>query len=84
MLGEILCELNKNGTTVILVTHDVEFASEFCSRFLLMFNGEIVGDGSREEVLGRGIYYTTTINKLFRNINGDIFTLKDFLVSKRK
>jgi energy-coupling factor transporter ATP-binding protein EcfA2 len=84
MLGEILLELNKNGTTVILVTHDVEFASEFCSRFLLMFNGEIVGDGSREEVLGRGIYYTTNINKIFRNINSDIFTLKDFLSSTRK
>ena len=84
MLGEILLELNRNGTTVILVTHDVEFASEFCSRFLLMFNGEIVGDGSREEVLGRGIYYTTNINKIFRNINSDIFTLKDFHSSRRK
>ena len=84
MLGEILLELNKSGTTVVLVTHDVEFASEFCSRFLLMFNGEIVGDGSREEVLGRGIYYTTNINKIFRNISSDIFTLKDFLSSRRK
>lgn len=83
MLGEILLELNKNGTTVILVTHDVEFASEFCSRFLLMFNGEIVGDGNREEVLGRGIYYATNINKIFRNINSNIFTLKDFLSSRK-
>lgn len=78
MLGEILHKLNKNGTTIILVTHDVEFASEFCSRFLLMFNGEIVGDGNRNEVLGTGIYYTTTINKIFRNSNSDIFTLTDF------
>ncbi|MCB2291297.1 ATP-binding cassette domain-containing protein [Clostridium sp. CS001] len=85
MLGEILLELNKNGTTVILVTHDVEFASEFCNRFLLMFNGEIVGDGNREQVLGRGIYYTTNINKIFRNINSSIFTLKDFFqVEKNK
>ena len=82
MLGKILLELNKNGTTVILVTHDVEFAAEFCSRFLLMFNGEIVGDGSRDEVLGRGIYYTTTINKIFRNRNSNIFTLKDFYASE--
>ncbi|MGH4118698.1 ABC transporter ATP-binding protein [Clostridium sp.] len=82
MLGEILQELNKNGTTIILVTHDVEFASEFCNRFLLMFNGEIVGDGNRLEVLGTGIYYTTTINKIFRNSNSNIFTLKDFAFSK--
>jgi energy-coupling factor transport system ATP-binding protein len=82
MLGEILQELNKNGTTIILVTHDVNFAAEFCSRFLLMFNGEIVGDGNREEVLGTGIYYTTTINKIFRNSNSNIFTLKDFAFSE--
>lgn len=81
MLGEILLELNKKGTTVILVTHDVEFAAEFCSRFLLMFNGEVVGDGNREEVLGSGIYYTTTINKIFRSKNKSIFTLKDFYLS---
>ncbi|MBZ9688413.1 ATP-binding cassette domain-containing protein [Clostridium estertheticum] len=82
MLGEILLQLNKNGTSIILITHDVDFASEFCSRFLLMFNGEIVGDGNREEVLGSGIYYTTTINKIFRNRNTSIFTLKDFIASK--
>ncbi|MGH4121744.1 MAG: ABC transporter ATP-binding protein [Clostridium sp.] len=82
MLGKILLDLNKNGTTIILVTHDVEFASEFCNRFLLMFNGEIVGDGNREEVLGTGIYYTTTINKIFRNRNRGIFTLKDFYLSR--
>ncbi|MCJ7690718.1 MAG: energy-coupling factor ABC transporter ATP-binding protein, partial [Clostridiaceae bacterium] len=82
MLGEILHELNKNGTTIILVTHDVEFASEFCSRFLLMFNGEIVGDGTCQQVLGTGIYYTTTINKIFRNRNSNIFTLKDFAFSE--
>lgn len=81
MLGEILLELNKSGTTVILVTHDVEFASEFCSRFVLMFNGEIVGDGNRQQVLGSGIYYTTTINKIFRDRNKCIFTLKDFYSS---
>ena len=84
MLGETLLELNKNGTTVILVTHDVEFAAEFCNRFMLMFNGEIVGDGSRTEVLQRGIYYTTTLNKIFRNKNSDIFTLKDFLTTEKK
>lgn len=84
MLGQILLELNKKGTTIVLVTHDVEFAAEFCSRFLLMFNGEIVGDGSREEVLGNGIYYTTTINKIFRHRNNNIFTLKDFLASKSR
>jgi energy-coupling factor transport system ATP-binding protein len=78
-LGEMLGKLNKYGATVILVTHDIEFASQFCNRFLLMFGGEKVAEGDAKEVLGKGIYYTTTINKLLRNINEDIFTLDQAL-----
>gem|GEM_PF-6888486 len=45
--------------------------------FALMFNGEIVSMGSRDEVLSHGIYYTTSINKLFKNVNEKIFTLDE-------
>jgi len=74
-LGNILRKLNNNGTTIVLVTHDIEFASEFCNKYLLIFNGEIISEGSREQVLKDGIYYTTFFNKLFRDIDPDIFTL---------
>lgn len=75
-LGETLKTLNKKGTTVILITHDMDFAGEFCSKFMLMFNGEKVSEGDAENVLGDGIFYTTTINKLLRNSQKNIFTLK--------
>lgn len=78
-LGELLAKLNRSGATVILITHDIEFASQFCNHFLLMFGGERVAEGDAKEVLGKGIYYTTTINKLLRNINEDIFTLEQAL-----
>lgn len=74
-LGNILRKLNNNGTTIVLVTHDIEFASEFCNKYLLIFNGEIISEGSRDEVLKDGIYYTTFFNKLFRDIDPHIFTL---------
>jgi energy-coupling factor transport system ATP-binding protein len=38
-----------------------------------MFNREIVADGNREDVLSDGIYYNTTLNKLFKNIDNSIF-----------
>lgn len=78
-LGKLLSSLKASGTTILLITHDVEFACEFCNRFLLMFNGEIAGDGSREEVLSESIYYTTDISKLLRDRNSNIFTLSDAL-----
>lgn len=74
-LGSFLRKLNKDGTAIVLVTHDVEFASEFCSRFILLFNGEIIADGSREDILSDSIYYTTQINKIFRGINDKVYNI---------
>lgn len=77
-LGKILKKLNLNGTTIIMVTHDVEFASTYCNKFALMFNGEVVSYGDAVEVLSEGIYYTTEINKLFRYKEFNIFNLNNF------
>ena len=78
-LGKTLLKLNKDGTTIVLVTHDMEFAAQFCNRFMLMFDGQKASEGDLKEVLGKGIYYTTTINKLVRDFNEDIFTLEQAL-----
>jgi energy-coupling factor transport system ATP-binding protein len=83
-LGEMLKELNNNGTTILLVTHDMEFASQFCRRFVLMFNGEVTADGTREQVLGEGIFYTTAINKLFRHLDNKVFSLDQIMEMKKE
>ncbi|MDI6617461.1 MAG: energy-coupling factor transporter ATPase [Clostridiales bacterium] len=80
-LGCTLKKLNGSGTTIVLITHDIEFAARYCSRFVLMFNGEIAADGSRDSVLSGGIYYTTEINRLLRNKNEHLFTLEQALLS---
>jgi energy-coupling factor transport system ATP-binding protein len=78
-LGKMLKKLNESGTTIILITHDIEFASDFCNKFILMFNGEIVAEGSREKILTNGIFYTTVINKLFRSYEDGIFTTEQIM-----
>jgi energy-coupling factor transporter ATP-binding protein EcfA2 len=74
-LGNLLLKLNRGGVTIILVTHDIEFATEFCSSYMLLFSGEIISSGTREDVLKDGIFYTTAANKIFRDIAPEIYTV---------
>lgn len=76
-LGSILKTLNDNGSTIIMITHDLDFAARFCSNFILMFDGEVISRGSKYNVLKQGIYYTTNMNKLFRDINSNVFVIED-------
>jgi len=51
-VSKALTELNKRGTTVIVITHDIDFVAESdIQRVITMLNGEIITDGSPEEVL---------------------------------
>ncbi len=49
---ELLRKINKERqTAIILVTHDLALAAEFCSRLVIMYAGEIVEEGRTGEVI---------------------------------
>ncbi|OGP90155.1 MAG: hypothetical protein A2156_12420 [Deltaproteobacteria bacterium RBG_16_48_10] len=50
-LGTLIRELRGQGRTIVLVTHDLEFVAEHASRWMTMADGQIVADGSPEEVM---------------------------------
>ncbi|MFX1328588.1 MAG: energy-coupling factor ABC transporter ATP-binding protein [Promethearchaeota archaeon] len=41
----------KNGKTIIIITHNIEFAYEFLPRTILMRDGQIIADGPTKDVL---------------------------------
>lgn len=45
---ELLVEINKRGTTVLIVTHEHNLVNEFGGRIIKIKNGKIVGDYVRE------------------------------------
>ena len=45
--------LHKNGTTIIMVTHDMDIVAKNAHRVIVMKDGEICLDGPTEEVLSR-------------------------------
>jgi energy-coupling factor transport system ATP-binding protein len=50
-LRQFILQLNTQGKTVVIVTHDVEFVAECNPRVVLMSGGRIVGDGVGKSVL---------------------------------
>jgi polar amino acid transport system ATP-binding protein len=50
-LGETLVELTKGGRTLVVTTHDDDFARDFATRAVILANGEVVEDGPARDVL---------------------------------
>jgi len=52
-LTSIFEQLRAKGQTILFVTHDLEFAAEHASRWILLAEGKIMGDGSPDEVMAQ-------------------------------
>ena len=50
-LRQFIIQLNSQGKTVVIVTHDVEFVAECNPRVILMSEGQIVADGRARQIL---------------------------------
>lgn len=48
---EVVADLNKAGTTVVMVCHDMEVTSDYAGRVIAMTKGSVVDDGPTFEVL---------------------------------
>jgi energy-coupling factor transport system ATP-binding protein len=49
-----------------VTTHDVEFASRFADRVLLLGEGELIADGDADEILSGGWYFATEVARILR------------------
>jgi branched-chain amino acid transport system ATP-binding protein len=47
---ECLKELNKNGKTLIVVSHDMPIVLGLCGRIIVLHNGQIIADGKPDEI----------------------------------
>jgi energy-coupling factor transport system ATP-binding protein len=50
-LKELIIQLNTQGRTVVIVSHDLEFVAECAPRVVLMSKGNVISDGAASEVL---------------------------------
>ncbi|MEO0249196.1 MAG: ABC transporter ATP-binding protein [candidate division WOR-3 bacterium] len=50
-LAELIYELQREGRTIVLVTHDLEFAARYAKRWLILTEGKIIADGSPDALM---------------------------------
>jgi energy-coupling factor transport system ATP-binding protein len=77
-LATILDHLKNEGITIVMATHDIEFAAQYASICGMMFQGKITTEGTPKQFFKGNFFYTTMIQRLFRHIpNNDIITLEE-------
>jgi len=75
--SKILSKLKSKGVTILMVSHDVEFCAENGDRCGLMFDGEVVAEGSPQDFFSGNHFYTTVANKVGRSWFPNAVTCKE-------
>ena len=77
ILIEVIKNLKASGISVLIVTHDVEFASLCADRCALFFRGNIVSVGTPREFFSKNKFYTTAASRMSKGYFDFAVTLED-------
>jgi energy-coupling factor transport system ATP-binding protein len=78
-LDKILKELQQQGITIIMVTHDVEFAATVSNRCAMLFDGEIISADAPAAFFSDNNFYTTAANRISRHMYCNAITCEDVI-----
>jgi energy-coupling factor transport system ATP-binding protein len=73
-LAELVQRLAREGSAVMIATHDVEFATTFAERVVLLGRGLVAADGTAEELLAGGWYFSSEVARI---LDGEAITVAD-------
>jgi energy-coupling factor transport system ATP-binding protein len=63
-LVALIGEMAARGAAVIVATHDVEFATCFAERVVLLGDGVVIADGAVGKILSGGWYFATEVSRV--------------------
>ena len=64
--ADILALLKKQGVTIFMISHDIEFCASYADRCGLFFDGNIAACGTPKEFFAGNNFYTTAANRMAR------------------
>jgi energy-coupling factor transport system ATP-binding protein len=75
--ADLMKKLENDGLTIIMTTHDIDFAAEYSQRCILLFDGGIQVDDKPKPVFSNNNFYTTFVNRMVKDYLPDCVTLTD-------
>ena len=79
VFAEIIQALLRQGVTILMVSHDVEFCARYAHTCALFFDGNIVTQASPRTFFSGNNFYTTSGNRMARAIVPEAVTAEDLI-----
>ncbi|WP_062351265.1 ABC transporter ATP-binding protein [Bacillus kwashiorkori] len=77
-LGMLLKALQQKGLTIVMVTHDIEFAANYSDHCAMLFLGDIAVHTKTAEFFKGNTFYTTVVNRITREANvPEVITVRE-------
>ena len=77
--ADILKELKKQGITIVMVSHDVEFCARYADLVSMFFDGQVLTTDTPRRFFGNNSFYTTAANRMSRHIFSMAVTAEDVI-----
>lgn len=76
-LARLLRSLTARGTTVLMVSHDVEFCASYADWCALFFDGNVVTTNPPRQFFASNSFYTTAANRISRGFFENVVTVEE-------
>lgn len=84
IFADILDDLKESGVTILMVSHDIEFCAEYADRCALVFDGSITSTGTPRQFFCGNSFYTTSANRMSRNLMPNAILAEDIIKAAGK
>lgn len=78
-LAKVLASLAREGTTILMVSHDIEFCARHAQQVSLLFDGGISATADARSFFAQNSFYTTAANRMSRNLFANAVTDDDVI-----
>lgn len=82
--AEILANLKKQGITIVMVSHDVEFCARYADLVSMFFDGQILTTDTPRRFFGSNSFYTTAAHRMSRHVFDMAVTAEDVICLYRQ